>query len=296
MELAVFVDFESPISRELFVELERVPFADIRLVVNSNPLPPRSKTRKMLDSWLNRLFNPAKPYSGREADLKRHCFEYPFVHWKKGNTPEVLRRIGESQARVALLLGCPHIVPDEMLRKFKRTVNYHNSLLPKYRGLYATNWAMYFNEKICGFTFHEATSTVDDGKIFMQKKIRLDYEKSAAENEIEKTRLAAQSLGELLDLLEKGYEGVEQEGEASYYGNRERLELLTLSSLNDIEKTKRLLDIWGHVLYKKGDEVWEVTEIDGEGKIVRVCGLPPSLYRLYVFLVRVLNTLKSSRS
>lgn len=51
------------------------------------------------------------------------------------------------------------------------SVNFHNSLLPKYRGAYANAWAIQNGEKISGVTLHWMTEQFDDGKIIAQKRV-----------------------------------------------------------------------------------------------------------------------------
>lgn len=42
----------------------------------------------------------------------------------------------------------PLIIPEKILNKARKlSINYHDSILPKYAGSYATSWAIYNNEK-----------------------------------------------------------------------------------------------------------------------------------------------------
>lgn len=60
------------------------------------------------------------------------------------------------------------ILKKEDLRKFRRILNMHNSLLPKYRGVRPVNWALKNNESKHGVTLHEMTPQVDQGPIIAQ--------------------------------------------------------------------------------------------------------------------------------
>jgi len=54
-------------------------------------------------------------------------------------------------------------------------VNFHGSLLPKYRGRTPHVWAIINNEKYTGVTAHLINEKVDDGDIIDQLKIEIDY-------------------------------------------------------------------------------------------------------------------------
>ena len=48
-----------------------------------------------------------------------------------------------------------------------------SSLLPKYKGCSSITWAMVNGEKRCGFTYHYMNEKYDDGKIILQKSIKI---------------------------------------------------------------------------------------------------------------------------
>lgn len=52
-------------------------------------------------------------------------------------------------------------------------INFHGSLLPKYRGRTPHVWAIINNEKITGITAHLMTENCDEGDIVYQKKIEI---------------------------------------------------------------------------------------------------------------------------
>lgn len=60
------------------------------------------------------------------------------------------------------------ILKKEDLAKFRKILNMHNSLLPKYRGVRPVNWALKNNESKHGVTLHEMTPQVDQGPIIAQ--------------------------------------------------------------------------------------------------------------------------------
>ena len=52
-------------------------------------------------------------------------------------------------------------------------LNIHPSLLPKYRGRYSLPHAIFNNEKYTGITIHWIGSSIDNGKIIKQKRIKI---------------------------------------------------------------------------------------------------------------------------
>lgn len=52
-------------------------------------------------------------------------------------------------------------------------VNYHPSLLPRYRGPCPTNAALFNDEKVTGITVHYVTEYVDEGDILLQRSLNI---------------------------------------------------------------------------------------------------------------------------
>jgi natural product biosynthesis luciferase-like monooxygenase protein len=64
------------------------------------------------------------------------------------------------------------IIPVEIFtRARKASINFHDSPLPKYAGLYATSWALLNGETEHAVTWHEITDGVDTGHIFKQQTV-----------------------------------------------------------------------------------------------------------------------------
>ncbi|WP_196892005.1 formyltransferase family protein [Aureivirga marina] len=53
-------------------------------------------------------------------------------------------------------------------------INFHNALLPSYKGRNAQTWVIFNEEKKTGITWHLVNEKVDDGRILIQKEIPLD--------------------------------------------------------------------------------------------------------------------------
>ena len=65
-------------------------------------------------------------------------------------------------------------VPTELVDIARISINYHPSLLPKYKGCFSVPWALINGEKETGYTIHELSNEFDCGDIFYQRKIMID--------------------------------------------------------------------------------------------------------------------------
>jgi hypothetical protein len=65
----------------------------------------------------------------------------------------------------ALSLGCLQVWSPELLGIFSTAINFHNGLLPDYRGLNATPWSLYNSEPETGYSFHHMTAGIDEGAV-----------------------------------------------------------------------------------------------------------------------------------
>ncbi|CAA6800125.1 MAG: Methionyl-tRNA formyltransferase [uncultured Campylobacterales bacterium] len=77
--------------------------------------------------------------------------------------------------------------------------NLHPSILPYYRGVVSSFWAMYHKEKDYGVTLHRVNEIYDAGAIIGIKKSALDYSLSVVENMLRLVPLAEELLFEYLD-------------------------------------------------------------------------------------------------
>lgn len=79
-----------------------------------------------------------------------------------------------------LFAGYKPIVPMAVLKR-NTCLNIHYSLLPNYRGLHSTVWAILNNEDYLGATIHLMNENIDDGPIIYQYKVANDRVKTSAQ-------------------------------------------------------------------------------------------------------------------
>lgn len=93
--------------------------------------------------------------------------------------PSVIPWVKDLKPDLFVLAFATDIVPYEVIKiSTSGGINYHPSLLPKYRGGSAINWAIISGEKEIGVTVHYIDEGVDTGDIILQEKVAIDSEDS----------------------------------------------------------------------------------------------------------------------
>lgn len=121
-------------------------------------------------------------------------YENPFPHYEEQHLIEFCHQRGvtcyhgvkvSSEEGVALLRKhAPDLITVATFKQILKAnvlrlprlgvVNFHPSLLPRYRGACPTNAALANNEKITGVTVHYVTEGVDDGDMLLQRSVSID--------------------------------------------------------------------------------------------------------------------------
>lgn len=95
---------------------------------------------------------------------------------------------------VLVFSGYGPIISEEVLNN-NVCINIHPSLLPKYRGVHSTVWAILNDEEYLGITVHLMTGDIDDGPILAQYKVKNDGVRTATSFMIEFNDYIAENLG-----------------------------------------------------------------------------------------------------
>lgn len=93
---------------------------------------------------------------------------------KKLSVPHLIASIEEIKNECIVFAGYKPIVPKFVLEK-NVCINIHYSLLPSYRGLHSTVWAILNDEQYLGLTIHKMNEFIDDGPIIYQYSIANDF-------------------------------------------------------------------------------------------------------------------------
>ncbi|MCX5774583.1 MAG: AMP-binding protein, partial [Fusobacteria bacterium] len=98
----------------------------------------------------------------------------------------------------------PEIIKNSILKLKNNilTVNYHDSLLPKYGGINSTTWAILNDEKVHGITWHIVSEGIDEGDILVQKEVIIEENDSAFDLNMKCTKVGIEGFYDLLNMIE----------------------------------------------------------------------------------------------
>lgn len=170
--------------------------------------------------------------------FSKHKISFNYFGVMKGkqvkdiNSLEFIQWLKSKKVDAILSVSCIQKFGKELVSNFY-CVNYHNSLLPKYRGLYSMSWPIYLKEIDIGtgYSFHRISNSWDNGNILRQYKMLLpvqilqvtkviDYQ-DIIDSEIYKTKTATQHLSFVLNSMINKAKGLPQTGKSSYYGQKD---------------------------------------------------------------------------
>jgi methionyl-tRNA formyltransferase len=145
------------------------------------------------------------PVHHPDADLHAFLSEQPF---------DYLFSINNSRVLPAPILRLPS----------KGAINYHDSLLPKYAGVYATSWALIQREAAHGISWHLMTEQVDGGDILQQRRVDVAPDDTAFSLNLKCYQAGIAAFGDLLtDLATHRVHAVGQNAaDRSYFGRSHR--------------------------------------------------------------------------
>lgn len=151
--------------------------------------------------------------------LKKHSV--PLKELKKGvNHSDSLKKIAKYKPDLILSIGTYQIFKKDLIDLPKIGVlNYHEALLPLYRGVLPAFWVIKNNEKFTGVSLFLVDHGVDTGNIVVQKKHAIPEGISHMGLLSELKVLGAAATIEAFDKLRSGSfkDFIKQKGEGSYY-------------------------------------------------------------------------------
>lgn len=98
-----------------------------------------------------------------------------------------------------------------------KAMNAHPSLLPAYRGVKSSVWAILNGEEYTGISYHYMNEDIDDGNLILQKKMKIAKKDTAFSLYHKLISLFTKNFEEAFELLRSEDKGFEQVGKASYY-------------------------------------------------------------------------------
>ena len=104
--------------------------------------------------------------AAQEAGLKVHQF-------KSLRAPEAVAAMLAADADIGIMAFVLQFAPQEFVTIPKHgTIQFHPSLLPKYRGPSSINWPIARGETETGLTIFRPTDGLDEGAVILQKRDR----------------------------------------------------------------------------------------------------------------------------
>ncbi len=166
---------------------------------------------------------PEKP--GAKADPLRtaagekglRVFQFPSLR-----SPEAHAALEGLDAELGVMAFVLQFAPDTLVKIPRQgTIQYHPSLLPKYRGPSSINWPIIKGETKTGLTIFRPTEGLDEGPVILQKETPIGPDDTLGSVYFERLfPLGVQAMVEAAQLVAAGKhrEVVQNEAEASYEG------------------------------------------------------------------------------
>jgi methionyl-tRNA formyltransferase len=168
------------------------------------------------------VYCPPDPPNGKFDSVKQKALDLsiPVHQHKTLKAPEVREEFITLNADLAILAFVPYIVPPQVFSVPRwGSICFHPSLLPKYRGASAINWALIKGESVTGITLFWVDKGIDTGPILLQKKVQVDPDDTTGSLYFNKIfPLGIEAIGEAVDLINKGDPPriVQDEAKATY--------------------------------------------------------------------------------
>ena len=136
--------------------------------------------------------------------------------------PEATQALKDLDADIGIMAFVLQFAPQEFVNIPKRgTIQYHPSLLPKFRGPSSINWPLIKGESKTGLTIFRPTDGLDEGPVILQKETPLDENDTLGSVYFDRLfPMGVEAMLEAADLVMAGRhkETIQDESEASYEG------------------------------------------------------------------------------
>lgn len=161
----------------------------------------------------------AKPDPLKVAAQEKGLKLFQFASLK---SPEAAAAMQGLDADIGIMAFVLQFAPQEFVNIPKRgTIQYHPSLLPKYRGPSSINWPIARGEKKTGLTIFRPTDGLDEGPVILQKETDVSENDTLGSVYFDRLfPLGVKAMLEAADLVVAGRhkESVQDESQASYEG------------------------------------------------------------------------------
>lgn len=142
--------------------------------------------------------------------------------------------------------------------------NLHGSLLPKYRGRAPINWVLVKGERETGITLHAMTPKPDDGDIFGQTRLNIEWDETALSLTHKAATAGRELVRDCIPKIIQGIKGVPQKtlGPSSYFGGRKpqdsRLDF-SMSAQDAFNQIRAVADPWPNAFLETASGVLKIS-------------------------------------
>jgi methionyl-tRNA formyltransferase len=154
------------------------------------------------------VYCPPDLPNGKFDPVKQKALDLgvPVRQHRSFKAPEVREEFIALNADLAILAFVSFIVPQQVFSVPRLgSICFHPSLLPKYRGASAINWALIKGETVTGLTLFWVDRGIDTGPILLQKEVPVDPEDTTGSLYFNKIfPLGIEAIGEAVDLIKRG--------------------------------------------------------------------------------------------
>jgi methionyl-tRNA formyltransferase len=159
----------------------------------------------------------ADPLKAAAQEKGLRIFQFPSLRNK-----EALDAMRASNADIGIMAFVLQFAPQEFVNIPKKgTIQYHPSLLPKYRGPSSINWPIIRGDTKTGLSIFRPTDGLDEGPVILQKETPIGPDDTLGSVYFDRLfPLGVKAMLEAADLVMSGKhrETVQDEGQASYEG------------------------------------------------------------------------------
>ena len=153
--------------------------------------------------------------AAQEKGLKVHQF-------KSLRAPEAAQAMADAKADIGIMAFVLQFAPQDFVSIPKHgTIQYHPSLLPKYRGPSSINWPIIKGDTETGLTIFRPSDGLDEGAVILQKKTPIGADDTLGTIYFDRLfPMGVQAMLEAADLVVAGKhkETAQDESRASYEG------------------------------------------------------------------------------
>ena len=131
-------------------------------------------------------------------------YDFPIFKTLNINDEETIKLIKKLKPDVIYSVSYPQKIKEEVLKIPKKgCINFHDSLLPQYRGMCAYFWITANNEKKGGVTAHYIDKELDTGEIVLQKEYNIASNDSMQKTYYKSSKLIGKMIFEVHNKLKE---------------------------------------------------------------------------------------------